>query len=491
MSKLKGLSQERQKELELATNKIAQNHLIDFAIATDRNYQDSWFHEKLASVLEDAVLKLERGEDVRIIIECPPQHGKSEIATKKFPAWCLGKHTDWPVMVGSYSGDLAFKFGQETRDIINSSSYQSIFNTKLSQDTKAKGYWKTQHGGSYMATGAGGAFTGMGFKIGIVDDLFKNREEAESQVVRDSRWSWYLSTFYTRQRGNTAIIVIGTRWHTDDVIGRLKEKEKKDREEGIENYDRWQVLRFPAIAEQDEEFRKKGEALWPERFSFEKLEKTKNTLGPYEFSALYQASPITSENQEFKQNWIKYRTIEEVLALNTRKIATIDPGGRELENDYTGIIRNYIDKQNFWNIRAIRVHIDSAELINYIFKLHEEGFEKIGIEETVYLKAIKPFFDMETRKRNMFPNIVPLKHEQRKKEIRIRGLIPRYSTGSIYHVENECRELEEEMFMFPKGIHDDTIDALAYQNDIAPVHSGSADEQFYKARQNNMNNSTR
>ncbi len=148
-------------------------------------------------------------------------YGKSEESTIKFPAWLLGKEPSWPIMVASYSDTLATNFGQSARDLMLSPAYQEIFKTRLRADSKAKGLWKTEKGGGYMSAGAGGAFTGMGFKIGIVDDLFKNREEAASQTIRDSRWDWYRSTFYTRQEGNSAIIVIGTRWHLDDLIGRL------------------------------------------------------------------------------------------------------------------------------------------------------------------------------------------------------------------------------------------------------------------------------
>jgi len=445
----------------------ARKNLIDFAIATDPLYQDTWFHETIAVILQSALEKVENGEDARIIIEAPPRHGKSEISTKKFPAWVLGHHPDWPIIIASYSGELALKFGHGTRDIMRSSSYQAIFKTRLRPDTKAKGHWMTGAGGGYTAAGAGGAFTGSGFKIGIIDDLFKNREEAESQVIRDSRWDFYISTFYTRQEGPSAILIITTRWHTDDIVGRLLKKQTEDEAEGEKNFDKWTVIKFPAIATEDEEFRKKGDALWPERFPIAKLRKTENTLGPYEFTALYQASPITSENQEFKETWIKKRSWTEVEALDTRKFATIDPGGKETENDYTGIVRNYVDKQNKWNLKAMRVHFDSKELANYIFILHEEGFEKIGIEETVYLKALKPFLDDECTKRNKFPNIVSIKHHKTQKEVRIRGLIPRYSNGSVYHIEGECKDLEDEMVVFPKGAHDDTLDSAAMQNEIA------------------------
>jgi hypothetical protein len=445
----------------------AKNNLIDFAIATDPNYEDTWFHESLAAILQAAVAKVEKGEDVRIILTVPPRHGKSELTTKKFPAWALGHHPEWPIIVTSYSTELATDFGQATRDIMQSPSYQSIFNSRLRQDAKAKGKWLTEEGGGYVAAGAGGAITGKGFKIGIIDDPFKNREEAESQTIRDSRWNMYRSTFYTRQEGATAIIVIATRWHTDDLTGRLLKKQKEDEANGLTYYDKWTVIDFPAIATQDEQFRKKGEPLWPDKFNLEKLETIKNSVGPYEWAALYQCTPITSENQEFKETWFKKRSWAEVETLNTRKFATIDPGGKNEENDDTGVIRNYVDSQNNWNIKAMGLHIDSKEIMNLVFKLHDEGFEKIGIEETMFTKAIEPFFKDECKKRNTFPNLIPLKQPTTQKEVRIRGLIPRYASGSIFHIEGECSDLVDELIVFPKGAHDDVPDALAMQNEIA------------------------
>jgi len=445
----------------------AKKNLIDFAIATDVDYQDTEFHETLAAVFQTALEKVERGEDVRIILECPPRHGKSELATKKFPAWVLGHHPEWPIIVSSYSSELASEFGQGTRDIMESETYQDIFNTRLRPDTKAKGRWMTQEDGGYTAVGVGGSITGKGFKIGIIDDPFKNREEANSETIRDSRWDWYRSTFYTRGEGGTAVIVIMTRWHMDDLVGRLVDQQEKAERDNEKFYDKWTRITFPAIAVEDEAFRKKGDPLWPEKFPIESLRVIENTLGPYEFAALYQAHPISSANQEFKEDWIINRTWSEVEAMNTRKFVTIDPGGKEQENDYTGIVRNYVDNQNKWNFRAIRVHFDSQELTNYIFRLHDEGFEKIGIEETVYLKALKPWLDQECAKRNKYPNIIPLKHPKTQKEVRVRGLIPRYSGKGIYHITNECADLEKEMFVFPKGAHDDTIDAAAMQLEIA------------------------
>lgn len=468
-------------EKEAMVVHAARNELVSFSIATDPKYTPNWFHEALSLALELAMRKVEKGEDARIIVEAPPRHGKSETSTKKFPAWVLGHHPDWPIVVGSYSTDLALKFGQDTRDIMQTAQYQRIFNSRLRVDTKAKGYWKTDQGGSYFAAGAGGAFTGSGFKIGIIDDIFKNREEADSQTIRNSRWDWWKSTFYTRQEGCTGIIIVNTRWHTDDLVGRLLKEQQENEENGVENYDKWTKLTFAALAIEDEICRNKGEALWPEKFSKEKLEKTEVALGPYEFSALYQCNPISSEHQEFKESWFKRASWSEVEAMDTRKFATIDPGGKEEENDYTGIVRNYVSSQNKWYIKAMGVHFDSMELMNYVFTLHDEGFEKIAIEETVYLKAVKPYFDEKCRKMNKFPNVIPIKQPPTQKEVRIRGLIPRYKSGSIFHIDGECRDLETQLVVFPKGANDDVPDALAMQNDIAeaPV------DQYVKAAMRN------
>lgn len=206
-NKLSNLS--RQEETALILKELANNgSFAEYCIAIDRGYQLEWFHEEVARKLEQGYKRLLAGEDVRIMFFMPPRHGKSDMTTQKFTSWVLGKTADIPIMVSSYSDELATDFGQRTRDIMQSPEYQVMFNTRLRPDAKAKGKWLTQNGGSYTAVGVGGALTGRGFKIGIIDDPFKNREEADSQVIRDSRHKWYQSTFSTREEGNSMIIFI-------------------------------------------------------------------------------------------------------------------------------------------------------------------------------------------------------------------------------------------------------------------------------------------
>lgn len=392
----------------------------------------------------------------------PPRHGKSELGSIMFPAWYLGKHPEKEIITSSYSADLAQDFGYKTRNLVATQEYQELFNTKLRDDSKSKAKWLTQEGGGYTAVGVGGAITGRGADILIIDDPIKNREEAESQTVRDKVWSWYTSTAYTRLEKNGAVILILTRWHKDDLAGRLL----KAQEEGG---DKWEVVKFPAIATSEEFFRKEGEALWADKYDLKALKQIKNTIGVYDWSALYQQEPVSSETQEFKQEYWQYRTIEEVLALSTRNTLTIDTAiSQKASADYTGFCLNFTDRENKWNIKAWKKKLSPLELIDDLFSLQETfRLESIGIEKTIYLQAIKPFLDEEMRKRNKFLNIVELQHNQTAKETRIRALLPRYESHSIFHIAGQCSDLEEEQINFPKGVHDDVLDAEAYQIQIS------------------------
>lgn len=382
----------------------------------------------------------------------------------------MGKDKDKNVIVSSYSSELATDHGRETRNRIKTKEYQNLFpGTELAVDSKAKGRWNTNGKGGYVAVGVGGSITGRGADYFIVDDPFKDRKEADSETIREDRWKWLKQVARTRLTPKGCMVILQTRWHEDDIIGRVASDEDWTSYWNWKKGDKakWVRLTLPAIAEDDEPHRKKGEALWPEQYPLEEIKEIKQEIGPYGFSALYQQNPVDDESREFKKNWLNYIEWEKVDMKRTRNFVTIDPGGKKVEHDFSGIVRNYVDSQNNWHIKAMRVHIDSAELIDYIFKLHDEGFEVIGIEDTVYTQAIKPFLNEECRKRNKFPKIEPLKHRGSSKESRIRGLIPRYSSGSVYHIKGECSDLEEEMRTFPKGTYDDTLDALAYQNEIA------------------------
>lgn len=461
--------------MALVAEKAAKDRFRDYCVVIDEKYDPQWFHQIIADKLQEVYERILNGESPRVMISMPPRHGKSDTATKKFPSWVLGKSPDFPIIVSTYSQDLSSKFGQGTRDLMNSRNYKAVFNTRLRDDTQSKASWMTEKDGGYEAVGVGGAITGKGFKIGIIDDPIKNDEEAESLLIRDKIHSWYSTTFYTRQEGNAAIIVIQTRWHDDDLYGRLIKEQIEAEKNGESDYDKWEIINFTAVAESDDKYRKTGEPLWSEKFSLEQLNKTKKTLGPYKWSALYQQNPVDADAQEFKKHWFKYRTLDELARMSTRNFLTIDPASAMRGNsDNIGAVLNMVDRENKWNFLTWKLRLNAPELINFIFKIKADyGFEKVGIEEGVYQQVIKPYLDKEMRTRNVFFEVVELKHSQNQKVLRIRGLIPYYNSGSIFHVEGFSADIEEELIIFPKGAHDDVADAGAYQTQLAnaPVMS--------------------
>lgn len=454
---------------------IADNgSFAEYCIAIDHKYQLEWFHQEIARKLDAGLKKLEHGESVRLMIFMPPRNGKSDQATQKFPSYALGKHPDWPVMVSSYSDELATDFGMLTRGIMQTPEYSAMFDTKLRADAKAKGRWITEAGGSYTAVGVGGALTGRGFKIGIVDDPFKNRQEADSATIREVRYNWYRSTFYTRAEGATMIIFILTRWHEDDLAGRVLRDAEEAKKKG-ESYDDWDIIQFKAIATEDDSHRKEGEALWPNKFPLEQLKTIKTTIGSYEFSALYQQTPIDEENRKFKQDWFQYRDYEDVRSKQTYNVMSIDPRGKDdvkKGTDYVGYTVNFIDAENKWNIISHREKLSATQLIDLMFtNWSRYNLHKICIEDNQFTQGLKALWEEEMRIRGVYMTIELLSHGGTQKELRIEALVPRYEHGGIYHIKmggvNQCEVLEEELKLFPKASNDDASDSLAYQTQVA------------------------
>ena len=480
-NKQNNLSEQEQSEAILKD--VADNGTFaEYCIAIDPNYSLQWFHDEIAEKLEQGYKRLLNGEDVRMMIFMPPRHGKSDIATQKFPSWVLGKSPKYPVMVSSYSDELATDFGLKTKDITQSPEYKVMYKTRLRQDVRAKGKWLTEEGGGYTAVGVGGALTGRGFKIGIIDDPFKNREEADSPVVRESRYKWYQSTFSTREEGNSMVIFILTRWHEDDLAGRVLKDAAEAKKQG-DPHDTWDIIEYKAIATEDEPNRKDGEALWPDKFSLDKLLKKKTEMGSYEFSSLYQQNPIDEENRKFKKSWFQYRKLEDITSDETYNVMTIDPRGKndiKFGKDYIGVTVNFVDKQGNWNVISHRMKLGATQLIDLMFTYWQRyNLHKIGIEDNQFTQGLQISWEEQSRNRGVFPYIELLKHGGTQKELRIEALVPRYERGTIYHLtiggDNQCTDLEEELMLFPKASNDDASDSLAYQTQAATRPSDDDD----------------
>ena len=290
----------------------AKCSLLNFTTYTKPDYQVNWHHKALCKKLDDFVA----GKIKRLIIETAPRHGKSELVSRRLPAYALGLNPNLRLIACSYGSTLASRMNRDVQRIIDSNEYYDVFpDTTLSTSKKSSRdalrnsdlFEIVGHTGVYASAGVGGAITGMGADIAVIDDPFKNMEEAESQVNRDKVWEWYTSTFYTRLEDNAGILITMTRWHEDDLVGRLLDSMESD-----PNADQWELFSLPAIQTQSpkvelpEDKRKPGEPLWPDKYPVDRLLTIKSTLGTRQFSALYQQEPSPEEGQLVQRDWWKF-----------------------------------------------------------------------------------------------------------------------------------------------------------------------------------------
>lgn len=277
----------------------------------DRNYNMMWFHEYIARMCEQLVIGMLPTD--RLMIFVPPQHGKSEIVSRKLPAWLLGINPRLKIVGSSYSAPLAQQFSRSIQRLMDSPEYAEVFpDTYLSRSNIAaftiKGYLRNVdffetvgYGGFYKAVGVGGSLTGTPVDIGIIDDPVKDAMEAYSQVYRDRVWDWYTSVFLTRLHNQSKQIFIMTRWHQDDLAGRLLDSEPE----------KWTVVNLPAIKENSSnpnDSRKIGEALWEEKHSLARLKEIAER-SPIVFESLYQQNPTPHEGLMYEQGFREYEAI--------------------------------------------------------------------------------------------------------------------------------------------------------------------------------------
>lgn len=457
--------QERQDFLRSA----AQSHLLNFAQLVDKNYIASWFHERIAEVLEQALQNTVNGKKSRIILSIPPRHGKTQLASIFFPAWALGRYPELKFILATYGAELSEEVGMKTRDLINNDAYQNIFNgVKLKADTKAKAKWMTDKGGSYTAVGVGGAITGKGGQIILIDDLLKDRAEAESENISNTAWDYYRSTLYSRQEGNAAIIVIMQRWNQKDIVARLLEEDKLRKESGG-TPENWEVINFPAIAVEDEYhpithklLRKEGQVLWPEKYDLAFLESQKQQ-SPYFWSSQYQQDPIMAETAEFKVEMFRYFNEEELTGKYLRYYTIVDPAisqKKSADNTVVLTVAKEVNGPNIYRIREDAGRFTPQETVDLIFKHTGEYNSELWLETIAYQASLKFLIQEKQRLIQRYFTVYELKSSTKKEE-RIRGLLGLYQTGVIWHRKSDSN-YELELLAFPNGRRDDRADCMAY-----------------------------
>jgi predicted phage terminase large subunit-like protein len=286
---------------------FARSSFVNFVLWVDHGYHMKWYHRLLAEKL-NAVAS---GKLKRLIVNMPPRHGKSQLVSRLFPAYLLGINPNMRVLSASYNAELASSMNRDVQRIIDGPLYQDVFpKTTLSTHNARSVSGKALRNsdcfevvnahGFYRSAGVGGAITGIGADVLLVDDPVRSEDDARSVTIRQKTWEWWTNTFLTRQQSGAAVIVCMTRWHTDDLVGRILQRAAED-----SKADQWEIICFPAIREDDnnaDDPRQIGESLWPELYGLEYLERMRASMGDMGFAGLYQQRPSIAGGSIFKEN---------------------------------------------------------------------------------------------------------------------------------------------------------------------------------------------
>lgn len=451
----------------------APRRFASFLGYANPKYQAEWFHILIA----DYCQKLYEGKIKNLMVFVPPQHGKSEIISRNFPAWVLGKNPDTKIVGSSYSSDLADGFSLNIQRTIESEEYQTIFpETQLngmSGNKYIRGYKRNEdyfdiinHRGFYKAVGVGKGLTGTPVDIAIIDDPVKDAVEALSPVYRERVWNWYNTVLTTRLHNESKQLFIMTRWHEDDLAGRILKTEP----------DEWTVLVIPAICEVENDNglsqRHIGEALWPQRHSLAKLMRQKQR-SPRDFSALYQQRPTIEGGNIVKRDWFQKISLADFNALRFREPihfyldTAYNKKKAKNDNDPSGILAACRIKNNIYILHAQSVYKEMPDLLRFLpeyinahggsseSKLHIEP-KANGISVVQMLKEVSTLNVKET----------PCPTDD--KEVRFRVVSPRVECGRVFIVDGAwVEDFLNQVCSFPAAAHDEFVDILGYAiNDL-------------------------
>lgn len=452
--------------------------LISPQTAAKSIFQGNWDSPKHINFIEEKLLNLYKGTTNKLIINIPPRHGKSQLVTKIFPLWWLLNKPSDRIIIAAYNSTLAEYFGREILDLYKRVSPE--FGLELSNSQKAKSEFVTNRNGSISAVGVGGSLTGKGANLIIVDDPIKNDAEANSPEARDKIYEWFNATLLTRLEPNGVIILVMTRWHEDDLAGRLLKQKK------------WDRIVLPAIAENNDLLdRKVGEALWEKRYPKASLLDIKDSIGSYWFSSLYQQSPAPAEGGIFKRSDFRY--YEQLDGIVKSKEFLIEMSELDLffacdlaistseKADYTVIAVFASDKEkNLIVVDVVREKILPSKHIELVRELYEKYKPlQIGIETVQYQASL--FYSLS----NMglpVTKLVPKKD----KVSRALPLAAKIEAGKVYFNKsiNCLAEMENELLNFPNAKHDDIVDSLSYAVEMSQKISEVQPVGYHRSREN-------
>lgn len=462
---------ERLKLLKELHRRQARKKLSKFITFCKDDYELQWFHEIVCDKL-DALIDGSLGKK-KLMIFIPPQHGKSEISSRQFPAYVFGKNPKTKIALCSYSSDLASGFNRNIQQIIDTKDYSSIFpKTKLNSANVSTDLSKgalrnstifeiVEHYGFLKSVGIGGSLTGTPVDLGIIDDPFKDRSEARSKTIRDKVWGWYEDVFSTRLHNESKQLLLFTRWHEDDLAGRLLKQEA----------DEWEVLALGALKEESkplkeavdiEDPREIDEALWEEKHSAARIKKVRDN-SPITFNSLYQQRPSAAEGNMMKKDWFS-----EVNFINEDDYKTdvyIDGAyTNNTKNDPTAIMLVAYNKKEMVILNSTTVHMQLFELLEFIpqyFETHSlsKWSTRVFIEPKASGKSLHSMLSND--------NFNAIEIENKRVSIgkisRVEDCSPTIQGGKVkFLTGNWNNSFIEECVSFPNGVHDDQVDNLCY-----------------------------
>jgi len=404
------------------------------------------YHHK---IIAEKFNKLATGEIKRLIVNMPPRHTKSEFASNYLPAWMIGKNPKLKIIQTTHTAELAVRFGRKAKNVIDSPEYQEVFKTKLQEDSKAAGRWETQGGGEYFAAGVGGAITGRGADLLIIDDPHKE-QDAMSKEGFDKAYEWYTSGPRQRLQPGGAIVVVMTRWSTKDLTGRLMHGQKEVKG------DQWEVIEFPAIMPS-------GLPVWPEYWKLDELEKVEATLPIAKWNAQWMQAPTAEEGAIIKREWWN-DWVHDNPPHTEFIIQSYDTAFLKKETaDYSAITTwgMFRDDENQMHIILLDAEKDRYEFPELRRVAHESFLFWRPQMVLIEAKASGiPLTHELSRMGIPVVNYTPSKGND--KHVRVNTVAPFFESGRVWAPMHKqyAQEVIEECAAFPNGDHDDYVDSM-------------------------------
>jgi predicted phage terminase large subunit-like protein len=410
------------------------------------------------AAIDQAIVETILGKSAPIlVIEAPPRHGKSELISRYLPAWYLGVYPDRRVILAGYGATFARSWGRKARALLLEHG-RGWFGIEVSRDQWAASDWGLRgREGGMLTAGVGGPLTGRGAHLLIVDDPVKNSDQARSPTIRDHQWDWWQSTASTRLEPGGCAIIIATRWHHDDLSGRLIRAARTGDGTLIRR------LRLPAIAEENDPLgRAPGEALWPERWPIARLEKLRVEKEAEWWQALYQQRPGRSPRSTWPESYFgrhlwagTFPGIFDVSAL------AVDPSKGGARGDYSAIIFAGLSGGLAWIDASIERRPPEETVGDAIDMALRYAPHVVAVESNAFQYLLAPEFDRQCRERRVPPLPLQLINQIGSKELRIRRLGSYLMRGKLRLCDTAgCRLLVQQLRDFPLSDHDDGPDAL-------------------------------